>query len=165
MDALVLLLWIAPIAVVVGIARNRGRQRRLRSATVELTVDAFGVRRALADGREEAVDWGEVREVTLVHARKGPHGAAGGMIVLYGDATRGCVVPLDRAESSGLLEALSRLPGFDVRVLSDALRATSGTQELWVHPAGGYEGPAGAEPAGEVAAGDDPADESPPDRS
>jgi hypothetical protein len=140
-DALVLLIWIAPIAVVVAIARNRGHQRRARSATVELVVDELGVRRSLADGREEAVDWVEVREVTLVHTRKGPHGAAGGMVVLYGDATRGCVVPLDRAEPSGLLEALSRLPRFDVRQLSDALRATSGTQELWVHPEGGYEAP------------------------
>ena len=141
MDALVLLVWIAPIAIVVAIARNRGHQRRARSATVELVVDEFGVRRSLADGREEAVDWSEVREVTLVHTRKGPHGPAGGMIVLYGDATRGCVVPLDRAEPSGLLEALSRLPGFDVRQLSNALRETSGTQELWVHPEGGYAVP------------------------
>ena len=38
-------------------------------------------------------------------------------------------------------EALSRLPGFDVRQLSNALRETSGTQELWVHPEGGYAVP------------------------
>ena len=56
MDALVLLIWIAPIAIVVAIARNRGHQRRARSATVELVVDEFGVRRSLADGREEAFE-------------------------------------------------------------------------------------------------------------
>ena len=36
---------------------------------------------------------------------------------------------------------MSRLPGFDVRQLSNALRETSGTQELWVHPEGGYAVP------------------------
>lgn len=138
MDAVVLLFWLAPIAIVVAIARNRGRQRTLRSATVELVVDERGVRRGLADGREEAVDWDEVREVDVVRTTKGPHGAAGGMVVLYGDETRGCIVPLDRAESSGLLEMVTRLPELDVRRLSAALTGPRGTHEVWVHPAGGY---------------------------
>ena len=47
-------------------------------------------------------------------------------------------VPLDRAESSGLLEMVTRLPEFDVRRLSAALTGPRGTHEVWVHPAGGY---------------------------
>ena len=143
-EGLVLLLWMAPVVVLFAVARNRGRQRTLRASTVELVVDELGVRRELADGRREAIDWDEVREVTVVHTRRGPHADAGGMLVLYGDETRGCIVPLDRAADSGVITRLSQLPGFDARRFSDALAAT-GTQEVWVHPEGGFDGVEGAD--------------------
>lgn len=137
-DWLVLMVWLAPLAIVFAVARNRGRQREIRASTVDLRVDDFGVHRELADGRVEEVDWSEIREVSVVHTRRGPHRVAGGMVVLYGSATRGCIVPLDLVADSGVVEGLSRLPGFDVRRLADALDR-SGSHDVWVHPDGGFE--------------------------
>jgi hypothetical protein len=114
---------IAPIAILRGVMRNRDTQRKARSATVDLTVDEFGVRRALADGREEGVDWTEIEEVEVYRTKSGPHGDAGGMVMLSGDEARGCLVPLDRLDTPGLIESLTRLPGFDMRLLQEALEA------------------------------------------
>jgi hypothetical protein len=122
-----LLVLVAPVAVYAAVARNQRQRSAERSATVELVVDEFGVRRTMADGREEALDWGELVEVSVFTATKGPHAGAGGAVMLRGDDVRGCLVPLDRLEESGLLEALTRLPGFDVRTLTEAMSAKSHT--------------------------------------
>jgi hypothetical protein len=133
-------LWIlvlmAPVVVVLAVLRNERRRSALRSATVELRVDVIGVRRELADGRVEVVDWSEVTEIDIVLARQGPHADAGGVMMLAGDAERGALVPLDRLESSGVMEVLPSLPGFDTRRLLEALdgRAPS-TTTIWTRDA------------------------------
>ena len=53
---------IAPFAIARAVIRNRAAQRAARAATIELIVDEFGVRRGLADGREEGIDWSEILE-------------------------------------------------------------------------------------------------------
>ena len=40
---------------------------------------------------------------------------------IYGDATRGCVVPLDELGSSGLLDQIWHLPGFEIPLLLRAI--------------------------------------------
>jgi hypothetical protein len=120
-NLIIILLLIAPIAIFVAVMRNRGVQRKVRASTVELRVDEFGVHRELADGRIEEIDWGEVREVSVLVTNKGPHADSGGVIVLWGDLERGCLVPIDRSVDSGLIEALPRLPGFDSQALVEAL--------------------------------------------
>jgi hypothetical protein len=89
------------------------RRRAQRATTVEVVADADGVRRLLADGRREEVRWPEVSEIDVFVTRVGPHKASGGALVLFGDAERGCVIPLDRLAESGLLDHAHRLPGFD----------------------------------------------------
>ena len=121
---------IAPVAIFVAVMRNRGLQREVRSETVDLRVDEFGVRREMADGRTEEIDWGEVDEVSVLVTDKGPHRRHGGVIVLWGDETRGCLVPIDQADESGLMEALPRLPGFDSRLLVEGLSAKPTVQTL-----------------------------------
>jgi len=111
----------AGLFAALAVLRNERRRRARRAATVELTVDALGARRVLADGREERVDWDEVREVDVVRARSGPHAASGGVLMLAGDAERGCLVPLDRLDTTGVVEHLVRLPGFDTAALVAAL--------------------------------------------
>jgi hypothetical protein len=108
------------VAVTAAIAVSR-RRRLYRGATAEITADAEGVRRILADGRREEVTWDEVTEVDVFTTRVGPHKTAGGAVVVYGDAARGCIVPLDRLAESGLLEELHRLPGFDPSSVVQAL--------------------------------------------
>ena len=127
-DFLLILLFVAPIAIIVAVSRNRRLQRKVRSATVELVVDEFGVRRVLADGREEGVDWTELTEIEVYRTDKGPHADAGGMVMLSGDETRGCLVPLDRIEGSGLIEGLGRLPGFNGVTFTEALVADPPSQ-------------------------------------
>jgi hypothetical protein len=129
---LAVVLMMAPVVVLLAVARNEARRRELRAATVELRVDEFGARRVLADGREEAVDWCELTEVEVVTAQRGPHGRHGGVVVLAGDAARGCLVPLDRLEDCGLVEQLQLLPGFDVQRLIEALgRKAPSRSTVW----------------------------------
>ena len=117
------LLFLGPIFVLMAVLRNQKRVSALRAQTAELRVDEFGVRRVLADGREEGVDWTEVTEVEVLTSNSGPHGAAGGVVIVSGDESHGCLVPIDRLQDSGLAAALTRLPGFDSRQLMDALVA------------------------------------------
>jgi hypothetical protein len=117
----VVLLLLGPIFVIIAVLRNQKRLSRLRSETVELTVDAFGVRRVLADGREEGVDWLDVTEVEVLTAKSGPHGESGGVVIVAGDEEHGCLVPIDRLQTSGLAEALTHLPGFDSLKLMEAI--------------------------------------------
>ncbi len=121
MPVLLALVAVAPILIVLAVMRRREVERASRSATVELRVDEFGVRRELGDGRTEEIDWTEVTEVEVFRTTHGPHGPAGGMVMLSGDSTRGSLVPLDRVEDSGLLEKLSLLPGFSIRGMAEAL--------------------------------------------
>ncbi len=114
-------LVLTPIFVVVGVSRNQKRVATLRASTVELRADEFGVRRTLADGREEGVDWVDVTEVEVLTAKTGPHAASGGVVIVSGDEEHGCLVPIDRLEDSGVAEALTHLPGFDSRRLLEAL--------------------------------------------
>lgn len=124
---------IAPFVIARAVLRNRAAQRTARAATVELHVDEFGVGRGLADGREERVDWSEITEVEVYRTKDGPHGKAGGMVMLAGDATRGCLVPIDHLETPGLMEAITRLPGFDSRLLHEALEAEPPSQLVVWH--------------------------------
>jgi len=124
---------IAPFAIARAVIRNRAAQRSARAATIELIVDEFGVRRGLADGREEGIDWSEILEVEVYRTKTGPHGKVGGMGMLAGDATRGCLVPIDRLGTPGLMEAVTRLPGFDTRLLQEALQAEPPTQLVVWH--------------------------------
>lgn len=117
------LILVVPIAVIMAISRNARRVSAVRSETVELRADELGVRRLLADGREESVDWFEVNEVEVVRASKGAHAAYGGVLVLGADETRGCLVPLDRLDDTGIRDALGRLlPNFDKRRLEAAMQ-------------------------------------------
>lgn len=135
MGWLAVALMMSPVVVILAVARNEARRRELRSATIELRLDEFGARRVLADGREEAVDWGELTEVEVVTAQRGPHARHGGVVVLAGDATRGCLIPLDRIDDTGLVEHLQLLPGFDVQRLIEALgRKAPSRSTVWVRP-------------------------------
>jgi hypothetical protein len=136
MELLWIVVLVVPIAVLVSVNRNHQRLSQLRSETVELRADEFGVRRLLADGREEEVDWSEVNEVEVVRASRGAHAAYGGVLVLGGNDTRGCLVPLDRLDDTGIRDGLVRLlPGFDRRALEDAIsRQPPARVTCWVRP-------------------------------
>jgi hypothetical protein len=128
MEFLILLLLIAPVAIFVAVMRNRGLQREVNASTVSLRIDEFGVHRELGDGRTEDVDWSEVQEVSVMVTNKGPHRRSGGVVVLWGNESRGCLVPIDRAGDSGLFEALPHLPGFNSHLLVEALAAKAPSQ-------------------------------------
>jgi hypothetical protein len=129
-------LLVLPLAAIGVIGRNKQRQMQERSATVELRADEFGIRRRLADGREEEVDWSEVNEVEVVRASKGPHALYGGVVVLGDGDEKGCLVPLDQLDTSGVRDALSRLlPGFEKRRLEAALaKRPPNRTTCWIRP-------------------------------
>ncbi len=134
--------WLAAAILVAGIAalaigRNQARFGAPGSATTELVVDDAGARRVLADGRVEGLDWDELTRVEVVHARRGPHAEAGGVVMLAGDAEKGCLVPIDRIGDSRLLEQLVRRPGFEVDVFVRALQDPKGGDVVcWTRPSG-----------------------------
>jgi hypothetical protein len=132
---LAVVLLLGPVFVVLAVLRNQKRLSLVRSETVDLQVDAFGVRRVLADGREEGVDWSDVTEVEVLTAKSGPHKASGGVVIVAGDDESGCLVPLDRLEESGLAAMLQQLPGFDGRRLTEAVIADPPSRtSCWVRP-------------------------------
>lgn len=136
MSILSVLVLVVPIAVIMAVSRNQRRLSAIRSETVELRADELGVKRVLADGREEEVDWGEVNEVEVVRANKGAHAGYGGVLVLGADDTRGCLVPLDRLDDTGIRDALSRLlPQFDRARLEAAMQKRPPSRTTcWVRP-------------------------------
>ncbi len=98
------------------------REHRFAAATTtELHVDDHGVERRLADGRVEAITWDELTEVEVITTATGVHREDGALVVLAVDDTRGCLVPSRLAAQRGVIERLSRLPGFDARRLAEAL--------------------------------------------
>lgn len=111
---------VAVLAVILAVAVSK-RRKVHRATTVEVVAGAEGVRRVLADGRTEEIHWPEVTEVDVFTTRVGPHRAGGGAVVLYGNAERGCIVPLDLLAESRLLDHLHHLPGFDPATVVDAL--------------------------------------------
>lgn len=128
---LVLLGVIVVFAVSIAFSRRAVAARRAAAATVDLSVDAWGVKRWLADGRYEEVAWNELKEVRAVTLPPGPWDNRL-RFVLDGGGERGCIVAGDLAESSGLVERLGGLPGFDHRELALALDGDeAGSRTLW----------------------------------
>jgi hypothetical protein len=115
-----LLTIVGLLALIAAVAISK-RRKVHRATTVEVVAGEEGVRRVLADGRTEEIHWSEVTEVDVFTTRVGPHRAGGGAVVLYGDAERGCIVPLDLLAESGLMNHVHRLPGFDPATVVDAL--------------------------------------------
>jgi len=113
-NGVTLVILAAPVVLVLVVVRKRSQRSRVRAATVSIQADRDGVRRTLADGRTEEVSWDEVNEVDVFRTRVGPHKPAGGGVVLYGTADRGCIIPFDKLEESSLLVHIHHLPGFDV---------------------------------------------------
>jgi hypothetical protein len=120
-ELVVLFLLVAPLFVLMAVARKQREIKALRAATVELHVDATGLHRELADGRVEGVRWAEVNEVEVLTAKQGVHGAHGGVVIVGDGCDKGCLVPLDQIAEVGLVEHLTRLPGFDVKRFVAAL--------------------------------------------
>ena len=77
--------------------------------------------------------------VDVFITRKGPYKEAGGALVLYGTGERGCVIPLDHLEVSGIIVHLNQLEGFRVNTVVDALRADERREDdVRGNPIGGF---------------------------
>ncbi|MFN8038153.1 MAG: hypothetical protein U0Q07_02985 [Acidimicrobiales bacterium] len=146
MNAWVLVLFLAPLFVTLAVLRNHQGRVASRAATVELVADGFGIRRVLADGREEGVDWSDVNEVEVVTAKKGPHGAYGGVVMIGDGGEHGVLVPFDRLEDTGALAALTTLPRFPMPAFVEAMQLDPPSRTLvWTRPGHDVQ-PAGATP-------------------
>jgi hypothetical protein len=122
-------------AVLIAVLRNEGRRSRERAGAARVVVDVFGVRRELADGRVESVDWSDVQIVEVVRASMGPHQASGGVVLIGGTDEHGALVPLDKVSTTGLLARLDALPGFDRRVFDTAVTARAPSRTtVWTRP-------------------------------
>ena len=132
-----LLLLVAAGLVGLGIAlrRNDRARRAAAAATVDVTVDAEGVSRTLADGRHEAVRWDEVVEVEVMTTAVGVHKEDGVVLVLAGDGERGRLLPSRFAVEHGVIARLHALPGFDSRRLVAAMEKSPPSRTTcWERP-------------------------------
>ena len=136
MALFVLLVAVLLIGAGIAVRRNEQARRAAAAATVELDVGPLGVRRLLADGREEAVDWVEIVEVEVLTTAVGVHRADGVLIVLHGDGNRGCLIPSRSARDTELFDRLATLPGFDSRALVDAMQLPPPSQTVIWGPVG-----------------------------
>lgn len=115
------------VAAVVGTAvflawmQSTREQRLTAASTTELHVDEHGVERRMADGRVEKIAWCDLTGVEVITTATGVHRDDGALVVLAVDDTHGCLVPSRLAAERGVIERLSRLPGFDTRRLAEAL--------------------------------------------
>jgi hypothetical protein len=135
-SAAVLVASILIFGVLVGLWRNERARRDERASTVEVEVDDDGVRRTLGDGRHERVRWDEITEVEVITTKVGVHRHDGVLVVLVGDAERGCLLPSAAAREHGLFDALARLPGLDFRALADAMEQPPPSHTtVWHRPA------------------------------
>src|SRR5436190_17610059 len=131
MGVIVFLLLIALSAALLMRGKRERAARRERARTVGLEVDAWGVKRWLADGRYEEVAWNELKEVKAITLPRGPWESRL-RFVLDGGGERGCIIDVDNAEESGLIAKLAGLPGFDHRRLAEVLDTDrTGTEILW----------------------------------
>jgi hypothetical protein len=135
MSLLVVVGLLAVFGVLVALRRNERRGKQANAATVSFVADADGVTRRLADGREEAVRWDELREVEVITTKVGVHKDDGVLLVLGADEERGCLVPSALATEHGVVERVAALPGFDVRALSAAMdRPPPSRTSVWTRP-------------------------------
>ena len=131
MALLVLVFTTVVFVLLLARARHERGARRAAAATTNLTVDEWGVKRWLADGRYEEVSWDELQEVRALTLPKGPWDTRL-RLVFDGGGERGCIVPIDVAEEHGVLTSLSRLRGFDHRRLAEVLDTErTGQEVLW----------------------------------
>lgn len=151
------MLWVslallaAPFVVMAAFHRAAQARRAAAASTIEVASTAKGLQRTLADGRAEAIRWAQVTEVEVLLVTKGPHAATGGVVVFYGDATTGCLVPVDRLADAGVFSHLHRLPGFDEPSFRSALAAAPPAQVVvWRSPEAG-DTPSGSASAGSAA--------------
>lgn len=115
--------------------RSSRERRRAGAATTALLVDDERVERHLADGRCESVAWADVVEVEVITTDVGVHRDDGALVVLAVDDVRGCIVPSRLAAERGVIERLTRLPGFEHRRFAEALElAPPSRTTCWTRP-------------------------------
>jgi len=123
------------LAGLLAYLRSAREHRDAAAATTALVVDDDHVERHLADGRVETVRWSEVREIEVITTDIGVHRDDGALLVLGVDETRGCLVPSGLAVSHGVIDRLTRLPGFDARRLAEALEQPAPSRTTcWTRP-------------------------------
>ena len=141
-DLLFTSILVGGFASLVAVARRRKSERRSRSATVSLVIDADGVQRTLADGRRESALWRRVREVEVVCTPvKTAAGAAAIVLVDSGtdDAPAGCLIPLGVGYDDALVKQLSALPRFRMEAF-DAARSqrAPSRRTVWTPDSSGH---------------------------
>jgi hypothetical protein len=90
-----------------------------RTRRNRVVFDDQGVCRTMSDGTTETVTWDELREVAIVTNDEGPF--ADDVYWVLSGATRGCAVPSGAEGMKELLPRLQALPGFDNRVVVEAM--------------------------------------------
>jgi hypothetical protein len=109
-----------------------GRRRKIPQ---RVEIDDTGVRRFLANGTVEAVDWNELTEVRVITTADGPAAEDVFIALIAEGSGRGCVVPQGLADDR-FVRRLQPLPGSDNAALIHAMGSTEkATFVCWRKPA------------------------------
>lgn len=143
MEAVLLLTaTLAAVAVVLAVGRWGRDRRHGGSRTVTVRVARGHIERDLRDGRAESVALSSAVQVEIVRTPVPTADGARAFVLLAEsldeDDPRGCLVPLGVGWDDALLDALVRLPGFDLRAWASARdRPHPGREIVWRRSTGG----------------------------
>ncbi len=111
---------VAVLITMFALAKRVSAHTHARARTVELVADGVSVRRQLADGRAEEVEWAHVASVEVVCTPVATADGARSFVLLAASEDAGCLVPLGVGYDTVLLAGLGRLPRFDLVAFTEA---------------------------------------------
>jgi hypothetical protein len=118
-----MLIFIAGLAILFTAAkvlRKERSRRKATAATVSLSLNPEGAKRALADGRVESARWAHLQRVEVVCTPIPTADGARSFALLAESEEVGCLVPLGVGWDDALLTHLSGRPGFRIERFSAA---------------------------------------------
>ena len=118
-----MLIFIAGLAILFTAAkvlRKERSRRKATAATVSLSLNPEGAKRALGDGRVESARWAHLQRVEVVCTPIPTADGARSFALLAESEEVGCLVPLGVGWDDALLTHLSGRPGFRIERFSAA---------------------------------------------
>src|SRR5215813_13096380 len=88
-----------------------------------VSFDEVRVVRTMRNGKTESLPWSDLQEVSIVTTDEGPF--ADDVFWVLTGASGGCAVPTNARGAAQLLERLQQLPGFDNKVVIEAMGSAS----------------------------------------
>jgi hypothetical protein len=95
-----------------------------RLPTERVTYDEKAIVRYMSSGQVETIEWSDIAEIAIQTTDGGPYAEDFFWVLMSTDNSKGCVVSNGARGMESLLARLQRLPGFENKVMLEALGST-----------------------------------------